>query len=667
MAFVFIKDSTGDWMRRSFLAQRGAPSIGTNKSGRRTQFLDTLVKVTDTSFGGSMEMNPFPQYTRFCDIRPRALMSEANMLNGIDSGSHGLGHYYSRALDAHAQRIYLRMGVPEYNSLLNFYSGFYNTRAATLARRGRYPGLAYNAGALVGTVIGLPILAISYIGEVFRWVADIPATRYYYSKPTMAIYWGAVSNMLRILAVNMKLIPHVLTDSVSNNLKDKGSLGNPNSLEGSMAILANAYPADFISQSDGGLNIYGIAGKASRVLRLQQARLTEIQQSATSARDLAEKVNDYMLEAEKNTLSMVGGGRLEKSSTMEEAVKRYINEEQGLAKEDDAPTASEGIEGNYTKNDDKTGDVSNWIGVRKEQAVQQYIAEKADGTDFLCLRVNHTGEISESFSNSVGEPEIASTLNSTSASMRSQQFSFAGGNVGDGVLASTLETVFSVANNAVQGFAEKIGISGLIGLAGNAFIDIPNVWENSRSSMATMSYNMELRASSGHPLSIMKDIYIPMACVLAAGLPLSTGNHSYNSPFLVELWDQGRARTRLGMITDISITRGVGNQGWSVDRLPLGVNISFTIAELSNVVHMPLLLGDGFFAEASLFNDWMSTLGALTMHDQDYITARLSLKLNDLTSRFYASLNPAAAVTRLSHTTMGRFLRLFAKEAVRPN
>ena len=54
---------------------------------------------------------------------------------------------------------------------------------------------------------------------------------------------------------------------------------------------------------------------------------------------------------------------------------------------------------------------------------------------------------------------------------------------------------------------------------------------------------------------------VPLSMLLAGALPKSTGKHSYDAPFLVEIYDKGKAQTRLGIIDSISITRGVGRLG----------------------------------------------------------------------------------------------------------
>src|SRR5690606_2961948 len=52
-----------------------------------------------------------------------------------------------------------------------------------------------------------------------------------------------------------------------------------------------------------------------------------------------------------------------------------------------------------------------------------------DGAAFAVFRVDHTGPVTESFSNTVVESEISQTLNATSSQMRNIRFSLAEGNI----------------------------------------------------------------------------------------------------------------------------------------------------------------------------------------------------------------------------------------------
>ncbi|MEX5385630.1 hypothetical protein WCE10_21620, partial [Cronobacter muytjensii] len=122
------------------------------------------------------------------------------------------------------------------------------------------------------------------------------------------------------------------------------------------------------------------------------------------------------------------------------------------------------------------------------------------------------------------------------------------------------------------GVLDSVELSGLATLAGAAFVDIPKTWTNSMAKLPQSTYTMNLVSFAGNPISQMLNLDLPLAMILAGGLPKSTGKQSYVGPFLVELFDKGRCQTRLGMIDSISITRGVGNVGWTADGKALGID-----------------------------------------------------------------------------------------------
>ena len=156
-------------------------------------------------------------------------------------------------------------------------------------------------------------------------------------------------------------------------------------------------------------------------------------------------------------------------------------------------------------------------------------------------------------------------------------------------------------------------------------------------------------------MSMFQNIYVPLAMLLAGALPLSTGKQSYTSPFLVEVHSKGRISCRLGLIESMSITRGVGNLAWTDNDEPLGIDVSFTIADLSTIMHMPINPGQSTlqniaegagswsnrcfiwrcgwrrvlsalaftdsrnFDEDNTFTDYMSVLGSLGIDDIDFM------------------------------------------------
>jgi hypothetical protein len=190
-------------------------------------------------------------------------------------------------------------------------------------------------------------------------------------------------------------------------------------------------------------------------------------------------------------------------------------------------------------------DLSNWA--------KHTLAINKDAADFVTFRVDHTGSVEESFQSSTGETDIAQKFNSASAQGRAAKFSLFGGNIDGGPLDAVKNGLSSIIEGGISGipFIGSTIMPALKAGAGAAYADIPEYWQNSSASMPRMSYTMQLVAPYGNPLSQMINIYIPLCMILAGALPLSTGKQSYTSPFLCQVFDQGRCQNRYSIINEV--------------------------------------------------------------------------------------------------------------------
>lgn len=266
----------------------------------------------------------------------------------------------------------------------------------------------------------------------------------------------------------------------------------------------------------------------------------------------------------------------------------------------------------------------------KDNAFTDFIADEMDGSQWVTFRVDNPGEVNESFTNSVGESAIANTMNSASSSAASTRFSLSDGASGIDILDGTVKAIREGAATFLSGMYGGV----LLQLAGNALVDIPKHWQSSSASMPSMSYTMQLRSVYGNPLSRFTNIYVPLAMLLAAALPISTGRQSYTAPYLCEIYSQGLSQCRLGMITELSIRRGTGNLGFNSDNEMLGLDVSFTVTDMSTVLHAPIetqwnpiMPWKNVFDDDNSFNDYMSILGNVSMADAMYPTHQLARNL----------------------------------------
>ena len=104
----------------------------------------------------------------------------------------------------------------------------------------------------------------------------------------------------------------------------------------------------------------------------------------------------------------------------------------------------------------------------------------------------------------------------------------------------------------------------------------------------TTSITIPLRAWSADPWTIAKDIAYPLYCILALGMPKSTGTQSYDEPFLLEMFLRGRSQLREGRVRSIGITRGSGDNGWTKDGHALAIDVTIEFEDMSGVIGVPI-------------------------------------------------------------------------------
>jgi hypothetical protein len=160
--------------------------------------------------------------------------------------------------------------------------------------------------------------------------------------------------------------------------------------------------------------------------------------------------------------------------------------------------------------------------------------------------------------------------------------------------------------DVVAGVADGFHMSGLAALGGSALVDIPKHWQSASANLSRSTYTMNLVSPYGNPISQLINLYIPVAMLIAGALPLATGQQSYTSPFICELYDRGRCQIRLGMIDSLQITRGTSNLPFDEIGNAMAIDVSFTVLDLSNLVYLPISQG-----MTSATSSLLATLGGV--------------------------------------------------------
>lgn len=654
-AILDLKDKTNsdstshildrDWAKQAFLISDSTMSDINDINNR--YWSSASAKFTDTRLGANIGINSRPQFTRYSDMRDKGRLSGRNNVSISNSnGNNGMGRYYSEAIDDPSQTIYLRFGVPQFNSLTNFLSKAFDPEQTTIARTGRAPSIFYDVAKAATTLVSVrafPAIAITIVaGKVINSFFARPTSKFYTLKPTMHLYWSTVNTLVNALSINKGIIPKIMSDG------EDQKLGRPYKLDSEyLNYLKKLMPDVFTgSSSISGFDMYQIANKAQRLANQLNREDFENLNNGTATDFTGYLKKDLTGNGTHATYISDKNGNATLASRIDNVLKLgYYKKEEGESRmEVDPRIDPESPEG---KERTDPGFFQKFF--------DDIDSEYRDGSAFAIFKVDSTGSVSESFGNSVVESDLSQKINSISSQTREARFSFAEGNIAEGGIGGMVQSALGAAKDVLAGSLSGLtmGFSDLIaGLGGSGFIDIPKHWQSSSASLPRSSYNIQLISPYGNLISQMQNIYIPLSMLLAAALPLSTGKQSYTSPFICQLFDRGRCQIRLGMIESLSITRGTSNLAFDLKGNALAIDVSFSIVDMSSIMHMPistgkLTTGDMTLDEDNILSDYLAVLAGQDIYTQTYPMQK-------------AKLNAAKRLMNLSNiTSPGNWASMF--------
>lgn len=696
------------WLNNCFMLTRSTM----NSAAYKAMMLSPAdSKFTDTRVGGNKAINMPPAYTRHAD--PRA--SGLNMKNVSGTKPAGQGEYWSMQIDDNAQLIHVQFGVPTFRGMLSFFSGASNIEAGLLARTGRV-GLGWYVGKAVGFVVGLRLLPFILVGTLIKFLVNRTGSRYYNMRPAMHTYWNRVNFIANSIAVNEGLVDRY-------EAEEEGKVEpSSNARVGEIAKAAHL-AAPELFKDDGSVDVYRIASRYQELANARRKfletvakqgevqplvnRIIEysyVQKYSAGQRDMDELLAIHDTEygspayhdgidqmsaelASSASASAVAGamngdvpqptdgqaapvapdngsnsgGSTDQSVSAGGSTEATVKEDylpmDGHIKNNGGPDPKTALER-------KPGWFENWWSNTSEQAKAGF-----DGAfSWVCFKVNATGSVSASFSNSTTTPEIKSTINGFSAQAASMRFNFSQGATG----IPGLDAVTKGIKDTVMGFASGISLTGLVSLAGSSYLDIPDTWENSDASLPTESYEIHLRSPYGNTLSRYINLHIPLSMLLAGALPISTGRQTYTSPFICKLISVGRSNMDLAMIDNLNVTHGVGNLGFTRDGKPLGIDISLSFKDLNRAVHAPIDTGGSLlnplnamaiFDDDNNFNYYLNSLAGVSVADQVLATRRLERNARIRMLQYSSYFSTSHMTLAVTESMPGRALRSVASAA----
>ena len=202
--------------------------------------------------------------------------------------------------------------------------------------------------------------------------------------------------------------------------------------------------------------------------------------------------------------------------------------------------------------------------------------------------INSDVTFSESMSNETVESTLAATINGFSDKARELQFILGTSQNMVASQYSSIESSLAESKAAVESMVNNIssGKNNIFSTLVNSVSTIvkggrlifPNIWSNSSVSK---SYEITIRLTTpdNDKKSWWLNVYVPLCHLIAFVLPHGEYKNGYTSPFLVKAFYKGMFNIDMGIITDMSITKGKEG-GWTKDALPTVVEVRMTIQDL---------------------------------------------------------------------------------------
>lgn len=702
------------WIRTCFGIKNPVRSVADRRmrleSGSRLKF-------SDTTFGGAKAINAPPAFTEFADLPVKGLLTKDTytygnplwqaVLGDIDDdegvhqmSSQGLGRSYNDIYDNTGEYITLRFGLPKVNSLLSFFTSFYDYESGVMARTGEAPSLFLKATAAAGTLIGMALSPAFLLTKVVAFLVGKPISRYYYLDPKMHLYWTSANLILNSIMVNTGDIPRVN----GRDQSDEDIQSQWNRIQSYYAMMPDIF------RKNGGIDLFGVANRYNRLALAFHEAVTTLAIQATSKGAFIDSIRDVYTNS--LTGALTGASTPEANAYILRYMNATENQFENLTQEQieskvlsferpevdpNAPTDGQATDPNAVYN----SRLSTWSW--GEKMISHLESSYNEGGEFITWRVENTGATTESFSTSTGESAIAQGFNGLSGS--AAQLKFNAGNFQSGI--GLIDSIGAGISSIFGTLASAVSLEGIQAMLGNAFLDVPDIVTGSTSNMPAMNYTMELRPWSNDPITRVMDMHAPIAMALAMILPISTGKHSYALPLICEAYSRSRIVYKLAAVTSMSISRGVSNLARNQDGDPLGVTINWSLTNLQKIVHMPVnvdmgawskfaqLVGSGvdalgnavtggngrqaqagaalisdskIYDDTTLYTDYMAVLGGLTLQELIYSGQKLKIAMTQSMVNFDQWFSASSAMNKFgSETFFGRGLSLMARGTAATN
>ena len=316
------------------------------------------------------------------------------------------------------------------------------------------------------------------------------------------------------------------------------------------------------------------------------------------------------------------------------------------------------------KIDNQPIDTINW-----ETFTQSRIQSLGDFGDFSSIPfyLDSDSSISESFSNSTTQSMIAGIVNNISDMGREINFLMGYGGSALDIINSNADVAAEI--DAAQDVIQRALGSGnflsnlanhITTVAAGGRLIFPEIWAD--SSFAR-SYNCRFKfiAPDPSPLSVYINVIVPLLHLVGLVAPQSIEKNpnGYTSPFLVRAIYKGAFNVDMGIITDMSITKGAECQ-WTPEGVPTSIEVSISIKDLYQVLSITPTSAANFNYDTmnnTALMDYIANLCGVNMYKPEisrmidmWYTNNIQNRPTDAVSGIWTSIQQ-----RVQNTIMGIF------------
>lgn len=620
-----------------------------------------------------------------------------------NTANHGMGRYYSESIDDWKQVVHLQFGLPKFNGVLTYLRNAVNYTDLYIANHGKRPWLYY-FGKAIGYANVWRFHPYIFVFGMFSYLVNLGLDyvmgnkpfNYYYLEPNMTQYWSTVNNIANTLLINSGILDPIFDEKaqakvkqVSDYIKEREFTISKSDIE----MINMAFGEEVISEKAAYIDIYKAATKYQTRMNLllkayhklknkagvKDGQLKEVFASLSQMTDILNYLIDTKTDGFLDRLngmlysytddlkaynSLVESNRVPEDKVEEPKPKKDEKGEE--TKESTESTNEYRTPDGYTALK-KLPDALN-TEIKDDHLLKMYASLKENPASnkkvknswfqgqreqldaalrgsalYVSLAVDPTGQSSETFSNSVGELAMAGTLKSVQSTVRHAKLNM-NGIVGDGLIGGIMDKIGQVASGLID--AVTFDFSGVVrSLLSGAYMDIPKVWEDSETSFPNVSFTMDLVTPYGNAFSRFQNILVPLSIILAGALPRKVGNSAYTSPFLCSCFSKSVRKIDLGIITDVTITRGTTNLMYNKSRKVNGISVQFTVTDLTGKIAAPVnssSITDIWNVQIDTdtpFADYLGILGGLDLYDITYNMPKFKRRISNTFSRFHQKVS----------------------------